>query len=113
MPPWIKPTPARARPRTPTEEQTRCESNKKEKLLKPLPENPIQAINHALLKVNEEVRDLGKKLKQIEADLVKNKEDLEQANKNLEQKEKLLATVSFTSNSYFNDSFFPRRQKVK
>lgn len=48
--------------------------------------------------VNEEVRELGKKLKQIEADLVKNKEDLEQANKNLEEKEKLLTTVSFFTN---------------
>lgn len=47
--------------------------------------------------VNEEVRELAKKLSQIEADLQRNKNDLEQANKNLEEKEKLLTSVSTDS----------------
>nr|CAD7193998.1 unnamed protein product [Timema douglasi] len=39
-------------------------------------------------KVNEDVRDLVKKLAQVEGDLVATKNNLEQANKDLEEKEK-------------------------
>nr|CAD7423156.1 unnamed protein product [Timema monikensis] len=41
-------------------------------------------------KVNEDVRDLVKKLAQVEGDLVATKNNLEQANKDLEEKEKAL-----------------------
>ncbi|KOB78933.1 Tropomyosin-1 [Operophtera brumata] len=44
-------------------------------------------------KVNEEVRELQKKLLQVEEDLVLNKNKLEQANKDLEEKEKLLTST--------------------
>lgn len=45
-------------------------------------------------KINEEVRDLQKKLTQIEIDLVNNKNALEKANKDLEDKDKALTAVS-------------------
>lgn len=43
--------------------------------------------------VNEEVRELNKKLGQVEADLATNKNNLEQANKDLEEKEKTLTAT--------------------
>ena len=46
-----------------------------------------------LPQVNEEVRELQKKLAQVEEDLVLNKNKLEQANKDLEEKEKQLAAT--------------------
>lgn len=44
-------------------------------------------------KLIEELRDLEKKLVQVEADLVSNKEQLEKANHELEEKEKLLTAT--------------------
>lgn len=43
--------------------------------------------------MNEEVRELQKKLLQVEEDLTLNKNKLEQANKDLEEKEKLLTST--------------------
>ena len=39
------------------------------------------------------MRDLQKKLAQVEADLIKNKQELEQANKDLDEKEKAVTNV--------------------
>jgi len=44
-------------------------------------------------KVNEEVRDLGKKFTQVETDLVNAKHQLELANQDLEEKEKSLTAT--------------------
>lgn len=41
------------------------------------------------------MRELGKKLQQVELDLESNKQQLEQANKDLEEKEKALTNVSY------------------
>lgn len=43
--------------------------------------------------INEEVRELQKKLAQVEQDLIDNKNNLEQANKDLEEKEKTLTAT--------------------
>lgn len=47
-----------------------------------------------IFQVNEEVRDLQKKLTQVESDLESSKHQLDQANKNLDDKEKVLTNVS-------------------
>lgn len=44
--------------------------------------------------MNEEVRDLQKKLTQVESDFETTKNQLEQANKDLDEKEKVLTNVS-------------------
>lgn len=43
--------------------------------------------------INEDVRELAKKLAQVEQDLITTKNNLEQANKDLEEKEKALQNV--------------------
>lgn len=48
----------------------------------------IVIIFSLIFQVNEEVRELQKKLAQVEEDLVVNKNKLEQANKDLEEREK-------------------------
>lgn len=49
--------------------------------------------NMRVEKLQEEVRDLGKKFVQVEVDLVNAKSNLEQANHELEEKEKLLTAT--------------------
>lgn len=56
-------------------------------------ENQAKDANARCEKLNEEVRDLEKKLVQVEADLVSSKEQLEKANHELEEKEKLLTAT--------------------
>ena len=56
-------------------------------------ENQAKDANTRAEKVNEEVRELAKKLVQVEADLITSKEALENANKELEDKEKLLTAT--------------------
>lgn len=46
------------------------------------------------------MRELAKKLEQVEKDLDTNKKGLEQANKDLEEKEKLLTQVSLGPSIY-------------
>ena len=56
-------------------------------------ENQAKDANARADKLKEEVRDLEKKLVQVEADLISSKEQLEKANQELEEKEKLLTST--------------------
>lgn len=55
------------------------------------------------------MRELAKKLEQVEKDLDTNKKGLEQANKDLEEKEKLLTQVSLGPSIYKAESVNFRR----
>lgn len=61
-----------------------------------------------MLQVNEEVRELQKKLAQVEGDLISNKNNLEQANKDLEEKEKALTNVCIL---YINQPYIEVKSK--
>lgn len=56
-------------------------------------EGQFKDANARAEKINEEVRELQKKLSQVENDLVTNKQLLEDSNKELENKEKQLTQV--------------------
>lgn len=57
-------------------------------------EGQFKDANARAEKINEEVRELQKKLSQVENDLTLTKQNLEDSNKELENKEKQLTQVS-------------------